>query len=127
VSMASLYKVLEGLRDANLIKVVYSDGNGKSLKMLLPTADIHKKMEQMGKENITFVKIDAKGTIFIDDKYKVTPEKLTKVLTKRQQDNPNMIVSIYMEGKTSYNDFVTTLASVKQSGADKVVINDPMI
>jgi beta-lactamase regulating signal transducer with metallopeptidase domain len=127
VSMASVYKVHEGLKEAKLIKVKYSDGNGNALKMMLPTPDVHKKMEKVGKENILFVKIAANGTILIDDKHKVKPEKLTKLVHKKMQENPKLIVSIYMEGKTTYNDFVTTLASVQKSGADKVVINDPVI
>lgn len=126
VSMANLYKVHASLREAKLLKVKYSDSNGNVMKMLLPTAEIHKKMKQLDKKDILFVMIGADGTIVINEEHKVSPKKLSEVVKKSLQANPHLVVSIHMEGKTNYSDFVNTLASVQKSGADKVVINDPI-
>ncbi len=125
VPMASLFKVQKQMVDMGLYKVAYDDNMGNGLPIILPNDDVKKKLKSISPENITYLRIDSSGSIFLDKK-EVSVEKATKLLEYRIDENPKLIVSIHMDGKTSYDDFVRVLANVKKSGADKVVINNPI-
>lgn len=125
VSMNRVYKVQQQLMKTGITKVAYADGNGNKMSGMLPHDDVMKKMEQISKDDIAYVVIDASGAIEIN-KQAVKPQKLTKVFTKMLQDNPNLIFSIHANEKAQYKDFVNTFAMAKEAGAQRILINNPV-
>lgn len=123
--MATLFNVQKQMVDMGLVKVAYDCEEGSELPMVLPGKDIEKKLNSIRPELIIELNVDASGEVYIDKK-KVSTELMNRTLQFRIQEDPKVIVSMYMDEKTRYDDFVKVLANVKQSGADKVVINNPV-
>jgi beta-lactamase regulating signal transducer with metallopeptidase domain len=123
-TMESLFEVQRRMLDLGLYKVSYTNDVVAELPVMLPTDDLKKKMEQISKDDIVYVRIEASGKVLVN-KMKTDEATLTKVIEKNLQINPKLIVSVYMEDKTRYEDFVSVLANIKKAGADRIFINDP--
>jgi biopolymer transport protein ExbD len=124
VPMASLYEVQRSLLDANLTKVSYANGDGKILKIMLPTDKMMKKLEQVAAEDMANIYIGGDGECYLDKQH-VKLGKLTKHVEKRLDENPKVIFLIHTKDKTTYENFVMALTQVKMAGADKVIVNTP--
>lgn len=124
-TMASLFKVQREMLDLGLNKVSYSNGEFAELPIILPNDKLKEKMKKLPKEDVVFVVIKASGDILLNE-HKISEEKLVKVIEKKMQMNPNLVVSVHMEDETRYDDFVTVLAGIKKGGADKILVNDPV-
>jgi biopolymer transport protein ExbD len=122
--MASLFQVQRRMLDLGLNKVSYANDVVTELPIILPTDDLKKKFRNIPKEDVAFVRIEASGKVHFN-KTEVSQAKIGKVIEKNLQKNPNLIVSVYMDDKTRYEDFVTVLARIKTAGADKILVNDP--
>jgi beta-lactamase regulating signal transducer with metallopeptidase domain len=124
VSMASLFKVQKHLLDMGLVKVRYDDNIGNGLPMVLPDEKLIQKMKEIPEDDICYVKVGADGQMYVGEK-KASAEKTTKYIEECMEKNPKLVVSIHMDQKTTYDDFVKTLASVKKTGCERVFINTP--
>jgi len=124
VPMANLYQVQKQLLKNNLYKVTYTDGEGHKMPIVLPSDDVKKKMGKVSKEDILFLKVDASGYVFVN-KEQVKQSKVTKVVEKMLADNPNLIISVYTDEKTSYKDFTYVFAQIQEAGATRVMVNNP--
>ncbi|MGD8414831.1 MAG: M56 family metallopeptidase [Candidatus Latescibacterota bacterium] len=125
VSMASLFKVQEQLLDMGLVKVSYDDNIGNDLPVVLPDEKLIRKMKELPDEDICHVKIAADGQLYFGEK-KYSPDKATKHIEQCMAKNPHLVVSIHMDGKTTYDDFVKTLSTVKKTGCQRIFVNNPI-
>jgi biopolymer transport protein ExbD len=124
VPMASLFKVQKQLLDMGLVKVSYDDNIGNNLPMVLPDDKLIQKMKEIPEDDICHVKIDADGKLSVGKK-EASAQNTTDYIEKCMAKNPKLVVSIHMDKKTTYDDFVKTLASVKKSGCQRVFIDNP--
>lgn len=124
VSMAKLHKVQQQMQEVGMAKVVYADAKTKGVPLMLPNKDHAKKLAQLGKKDLARLQIAKDGALSVDGD-KIKTDKCGKYLEQRLAENPNLVVQINCEGDTRYEDFVTTLAMVKGSGAKRIAVNDP--
>jgi beta-lactamase regulating signal transducer with metallopeptidase domain len=124
VAMASWFKVQKKLLDMGLAKVSFSDDIGNGLPMHLPDEKLIQKMKELPEDDICRVKVGADGQLYVGEK-KAKGEKLVGYIEGCLEKNPKLVVSIHMDQKTTYDDFVKTLAQVKKAGAERVFINNP--
>jgi beta-lactamase regulating signal transducer with metallopeptidase domain len=125
MSMVSLFEVQKQMIDIGLYKVAYDGNEGSEFPMVLPGKDFKERLDSIPQKLVVDLRVDASGAVFID-KQKVSPGHLTKTLERRIDENPNLIVSMYMDEKTLYDDFVRVLDSVKKSGVERIAINNPI-
>jgi len=124
VTMASLFEVQKHLLDMGLVKVRYDDNVGNGMPMVLPDEKLIQKMKELPEDDICHVKVGADGQMYVG-KQKTSVDNTTKHIEKCMEKNPKLVVSIHTDQKTTYADFVKTLASVKKSGCQRVFINNP--
>ena len=94
----------------------------KGLKQILPP--IAPSEIKIPKKNLTNILIDPAGRILIDDEV-VNVNQLYGLIRDKLR-NVNMVFSLQTTRKTNYNIYIKVLDKLKEAGAQKISIAEPV-
>jgi beta-lactamase regulating signal transducer with metallopeptidase domain/biopolymer transport protein ExbD len=124
VTMGKIHRMQSDLKDLGLIKVVYTGELGEAVPMVLPPDKARKKLQSLPEDQILKVKVDAAGVVTVGGK-KIAGEDLPKLIQKKMDKEPYLVVVLNTENETKYGAFLQTLQGLRKGGADKIAIQDP--
>ena len=94
----------------------------KGLKQILPA--IEREEVPIPKENLTNILIDPAGRILMDDEV-VSVSRMFSII-KEKLRNPKMVFSLQTTRQTQYDIYIKVLDKLKQAGAKKISIAEPV-
>jgi biopolymer transport protein ExbD len=94
----------------------------KGIKQVLPP--LEPPEVQIKPENLTKILLDPSGKIFMDNQVVTLGQMYGMVVEKLR--NPKMIFSVQTTRKTKYDIYIKVLDRLKQAGAKKISIAEPV-
>lgn len=93
----------------------------KGLGIVLPAKG---EQTEVAKQNISNLLINARGQILLDEE-QVALRDVEPLIQQKIQENPNLIVSVKTDRRTTYQRYVDVLDELKQANANRISIANP--
>lgn len=122
--MEQIHRIHEVLRLAGLDRIEYRNGHGYGAPLVLPPADLEERLAKMGEEVKASLIVAASGEVTLDGEA-VEMKDLSRIVAKRLEKVPPLVVLLQTEKKTVYKDFLDVLTALKEAGAQRIAIQEP--
>ncbi len=93
----------------------------KGLGIVLPAKG---EQTEVAKKNISNLLINARGQILLDEEL-VPLRDVQPLVRQKMQENPNLIISVKTDRRTTYQRYVDVLDELKQANANRISIANP--
>jgi beta-lactamase regulating signal transducer with metallopeptidase domain/biopolymer transport protein ExbD len=123
--MEQIHRIHEVLRAAGLDRIEYRNGTGYGSPLVLPPPDLEERLAGIDEVAKTHCVVSASGGLTVDGK-PVEMKDLSGIVAKRIEKVPQLVVILETEKKTLYKDFLGVLNSLKEAGATRIAIREPV-
>lgn len=93
----------------------------KGLGIVLPAKG---EQTEVSKKNISNLLINARGQILLDED-QVALRDVEPLVRQKMAENPNLIISVKTDRRTTYQRYVDVLDELKQANANRISIANP--
>ncbi len=93
----------------------------KGIGLVLPAKGIS---QEVHKQNITNVLINAQGEVLLDDN-PIEIQLIKNVIKTKLAERPGLIVSVKTDQNTDYGAYIKVLDQLKQANASRISIAEP--
>ncbi len=123
--MSEFYGYSRTFAERGMTRIRLQNESGVDLPHILPAAGLEDAFKKIDEADRLTLWIHPKGKFILGGK-KAGAEKIVKILTARQADNPRLVLVVQTEAKTPYGRFIEGMRLVKKADMKRVAVAPPL-